>query len=100
MMRDMEDIIIKTYYCWNKSVIDVKELILKFILTNSNDVGDRLSYSRISNTNIIINKITLNINNEEQIYNNNNLINKILIDCNLSIEQFLECANKRGFKIK
>jgi hypothetical protein len=100
MMRDMEDTLIKTYYYWNKSLIDVKELILKFILTNSNDISDRLAYINYHNdTNLIIDKINLNVDNDEQVFNNDKLINKMLMDCNLTIEQLLECANKRGLKI-
>lgn len=100
MARDMLDVIIKTYYYWNKSSKVLKESILKFISTNSNNFSDRFSYFYMGTDNhLIINKVTLNVDNENQTYNNDKLINKFLIDNNLSVEQLLECANKRGFKI-
>jgi hypothetical protein len=98
LMRDMEDILIKTYYFWSKNLLDRKYRIIPFIMTDTKDVHDRLSYINCNNDDsVIINKIIININDSENNYNNDELINKMLTECNLTKEQLLICAEKRGF---
>lgn len=96
-LRDIEDAMIKTFYYWNNSSTENKINFIKyFILTESNNLPSRFSYINMEHDNsIILNIITLNIDNDDNINDNKLLIKEILDSCDLTLEQLEDCIKKR-----
>ena len=101
MMRDIIDLFVKSYYYWNnKSSNDIKRNIIRNIILNNSEFIDRLTFVNTKNHDSIkTTEVFLNVNNKESTNTNIIILNKLLQDCDISIEDFNNWIKKNNYTI-